>query len=214
MRCPQANPSFNLSDRNSIRMLVKSRGGFTLIEMLVVIAIMAVLMAIALPDFVRMTRAIQLAHQAKEMAGAIKLSRAEAMRRGQTVVMCRSNAAQSACNTGSPSAAWENGWLVFVDLNGNRLYDSASEQQGLIVIKASLPTGMTVTTANGSQIGNYIEFNPAGESAGSLANVGTFRFAHSADANTQNHHYVIINRSGRARVLSDSQCMSDTSCLQ
>jgi type IV fimbrial biogenesis protein FimT len=204
---------------SAIRMIAVSQRGFTMIELMIVLAVTGVLMAIAMPDFARATRSIQLSHQAKEMAGAIKLARAEAIRRGQTVVMCRSNAAQTACNTGSPSAQWQNGWLIFVDLNNNQKYDSSSEKDGLIAVKSPMPTGVSVFTANSAQVANYIQFNPAGESAGPLSNTGTFRFSHDADnfvANsTKGHYYLIINRTGRVRVLNDDDCMLPNSgCLE
>ena len=155
------------------------------------------------------------------MESAIKFTRAKAMQMGQEVVMCRSNALQTACNTGAPSATWSNGWLIFSDLNSNGVYNApttspvtmADEQ--LVQIKSSLPSGVSIVTANGSQIGNYIAFNPAGEASGNLANVGTFRISHSSFTDTRSDLYLIINRTGRVRILNDNQCMlADSGCLE
>ncbi len=195
--------------------------GFTLIELMVVIAIMAILAAIAVPDMIRASRGMQLMHQAKEMEGAIKFTRAKAMQLGQEVAMCRANTALTLCNTGSPTAIWDGGWLIFSDLNSDGAYTPASTlpakitDEQLIQIKQPLPSGIQVTTANRSQIGNYISFNAAGEASGNLANVGTFRFTHISFPNTRNDLYLIINRSGRVRILNDDQCMLvNSGCLE
>jgi type IV fimbrial biogenesis protein FimT len=100
-----------------------SQQGLTLIELMVTLAISAILAALAMPNFVSVTHSMQLAHQAREMESAIKYTRSEAIRRGQVVAMCRSNAAQSACQT-TGSSAWEKGWLIYVDGNADRSYDA------------------------------------------------------------------------------------------
>jgi type IV fimbrial biogenesis protein FimT len=196
-------------------MIAASQRGFTMIELMIVLAVTGVLMAIAMPDFARATRSIQLSHQAKEMSGAIKLARAEAIRRGQTVVMCRSNAAQTACNRGSPTGAWELGWLVFVDLNEDEQYDLATEQDGLILVKQRLAAGVTARTGNNAYSGLFIGFNPAGETIGFVNSNNTITFNHEADQHDTNNHYLIINRTGRVRVLTNDECLqAGSGCLE
>jgi type IV fimbrial biogenesis protein FimT len=199
------------------RFQTNTQGGFTLVELIVVVAITGILMAIAVPDFIKSTRGIELAHQAKEMESAIKFARAKAMQLGQEVAMCRSDATQTKCNTGSPSDEWQNGWLIFSDLNSNGAYDQpttspvtmADEQ--LFQIKQAMSSGFTVV-ANNNQIGNYIAFNPAGEASGNLGNVGKFTFRHTSFTNSSNNLYLLINRTGRVRILNAAQCAADSGC--
>jgi type IV fimbrial biogenesis protein FimT len=185
--------------------------GFTLLELLVTLAIAGVLMAVAMPDFVKATRTIQMNHQAKELIAGIKLARAEATRLRQRVVMCRSNANQTACNS-TGSAGWENGWLIFKDLNGNRRFEET--QAELIFVKQRLPKGITIQTAGAAQIEKYLEFNAVGESAGTAGNVGSFRVSHSSFPTSQNDLHILVSRSGRVRLLTDEQCLqAGSGCL-
>jgi type IV fimbrial biogenesis protein FimT len=191
--------------------------GFTLVELMVTLAIAAILLSIAMPDMIRATRGMQLMHLAKEMEGAIKLTRAEAIRRGQTVVMCRLNVAQTDCNTGSPSADWSFGWMVFTDINLDNKYNTATEVGTRLLIKPAVVTaaeqkkflGTSVVTPGGSPMEDRIIFNGAGELAGGFG--GQFTFAHSSVGATSNA-YLIINATGRVRVLDNAQCNADESC--
>ncbi len=186
----------------------RAAAGFTLVELMVVVAISAILLAIAVPDFVRMTRSIQLQHQAKEMAGAIKLARAEALRRGQTVVMCRANAALTQCATGSP--AWETGWIIFNDetpagaTQGNSLYDASSET--LIAVKQ--PMGGNISAM--ADVSYKIIFNAAGETAGNLSNAMKITFQINFDTSTE--QYLYMDRGGRVRFSSFADCQAGKPC--
>ena len=186
--------------------------GFTLVELIVVVAISGVLMAIALPDFVTTTRSIQLMHQAKEMESAIKFTRAEAQRRGQVVAMCRINTAQTACQT-SGSSAWQKGWMIYVDANQNRSYSLADD--GLpIAIKPAMPASInvSVSSSNTADIGDAIVFNSAGDLTGTPNGNGTLVFdANGAPVSAQ--MYLIINRAGRIRILNYDQCnLANSGC--
>jgi type IV fimbrial biogenesis protein FimT len=201
------------------RFQTNTQGGFTLVELIVVVAITGILMAIAVPDFIKSTRGIELAHQAKEMESAIKFTRAKAMQLGQEVVMCRANAAQTACNTDEPKDEWQGGWLIFSDINSNGAYNppttppATMADEQLFQIKQPMPTG-TIVMANNTQIGNFLAFNPAGEASGNLGNVGTITFSHTSFTNSNDYLYIVINRSGRVRILNNTQClMANSGCL-
>jgi len=109
--------------------------GFTLIELLVVISIVAVLMALALPSFntLLVKRSVQSA--ALDLVGDMRLARSEALRRSVPVTVCSLAAnSTSACSVGG--ATWVNGWLVFMDLNGDGVVDAADE---VISVKQAPP---------------------------------------------------------------------------
>jgi type IV fimbrial biogenesis protein FimT len=202
-------PQHRPSKSSAIRTIAASQCGFTMIELMIVLAVTGVLMAIAMPDFARATRSIQLSHQAKEMAGAIKLARAEAIRRGQTVVMCRSNATQTNCNTGSPTSDWSNGWLIYVDVNNNATYDPTMVPSTLVAVKSSTNGNIEIIAASLSPIANRISFNAAGEAFGnnSLNSNGTLTFSHKGASN-QTQSILLIDNAGRVRVLTYDQWLN------
>ena len=90
--------------------------GFTLIELAVVLAIVAILLRVASPGLSRGTAARALAAQASEFMAALRFARAQALARGAAVTICASapGAAMPACQA-ARSADWRSGWLVFAD---------------------------------------------------------------------------------------------------
>ncbi|WP_312960352.1 GspH/FimT family pseudopilin [Stutzerimonas nitrititolerans] len=82
--------------------------GFTLIELMVTIAVLAVVIAIAAPSFtsvIQSNRATALHH---EVLGAIQLARSEAVKRRKDVIVCRTEDQEDCAN----GADWSTGWLI------------------------------------------------------------------------------------------------------
>lgn len=92
---------------------LKKTLGFTLIEMLVTISIVAILASIAVPSFSKMIERNRITSGTNEFLSALILTRSEAVKRSQTVTVCVSNAAQTACDTTSDDYA--KGWLIFAE---------------------------------------------------------------------------------------------------
>ncbi len=88
--------------------------GFTLIELMVAMAILVIVLSVGLPSFEGVTNGSRLSSATSELNGAVQLARAEALRRNRNVVLCRTNDMLS-CASGSVWSAW----LVFVDNNSN-----------------------------------------------------------------------------------------------
>lgn len=81
-------------------------GGFTLLELLIVVSIAAVLLGIAIPSFNATIRSNRLTTYANELVTSFNLARSEAVKRGQMVVV------------GKPAGTeWEDGWQIFVDID-------------------------------------------------------------------------------------------------
>ena len=100
--------------------------GMTMIELLVVMAILVIVLAIGVPSFSGVANSSRLSSSVNELTAAVQLARAEALRRNRNVVLCRSTDMLT-CTGGTGWTAW----MVFVDTN-NDGQASAGEE----VIKA------------------------------------------------------------------------------
>jgi type IV fimbrial biogenesis protein FimT len=90
--------------------------GFTLVEILTAIVVLAILLGIGIPSLTAIMRQNRLAGKTNELIGALALARSEAVKRGSRVSICSANAAGDDCSGGID---WSNGWLLFSDSEGN-----------------------------------------------------------------------------------------------
>ncbi len=127
--------------------------GFTLIELMVTIAIAAVLMMIAVPSMVSFKRNSELTSVTNTLFSAINAARGEAMKRGMRAMVVPNN-------NGSD---WSTGWIVFIDNDRSQTFNASTDQ--VVLTQSAMPSYITVT-GNGSATGTvpYIMFNPSGYS--------------------------------------------------
>ncbi len=162
--------------------------GFTLIELIVVLAIAAVMMSVALPDLRQMIRSQQLKAAVNDLFGAIELTRSQAIARGRKVELVAA---------GGDAPDWRAGWVVFLDQDGDRRPGDGEE---VIMRHGPLAEGIAVVSAFSSQQGApYLAYNSTGRSCSDTSSLaarwGTLSMA--ADRQTRR---IKINMLGRARI--------------
>ena len=105
--------------------------GFTLLELLVGMAIVALLMAVGLPSYQYMANNGRISGEINGLIGDMQYARAEALKEGQNVTICSvANPAVAlpscACNGSSTSScSWAGGWMVYSNPNGVTTADSS-----------------------------------------------------------------------------------------
>jgi len=99
-----------------MREQAKTSGGFTLIEMMIAITLMAILMAIAVPSFKDASLSSELRSIANDLVAHAALARSEAIKRNALVTLCVS-ADGATCGAGG----WEQGWIVKTEVAGDPL---------------------------------------------------------------------------------------------
>ena len=89
-------------------------GGFTLIELMVTVAVAALIIALGVPSFLRVLGRHAILAQAEELQDAVRIGRNEAMKRSGPVVLCRTEATRPGHCAGT-SGSWQT-WLLFADV--------------------------------------------------------------------------------------------------
>lgn len=175
--------------------------GFTIIELLVTIAIAGILVAVAMPSFTSSIKSNRLTAINNDLVSALNLARSEAVKRNQQVVVRRD------------AAGWDDGWQVFVDIdrdssagNDDVFNDNGdttlceSGEDCLLRDYPKLPTGnYTLQTNNFT---NFVRYTPTGQI--SLAGGGTFAFCENNDVTTSRE--IVITATGRAQSTGGNTC--------
>ncbi|MGR8919703.1 MAG: GspH/FimT family pseudopilin [Gammaproteobacteria bacterium] len=133
--------------------------GFTIIEMMMSVALVATLSAIAVPSLGEFAKNASMRGQALELVSSISLARTEALKRGSRVILCRSGdpeAAAPAC--GGNDRDWSTGWLVFAVEDADNDFDIGTD----ILLDIGLPAPPQVSVRSNGSGNNYLVFNADG----------------------------------------------------
>lgn len=123
--------------------------GFTLLELMVTLAIVVTVLGMAIPSF---TDEIQTNRQTtliNELTSFIYLTKNTAVTQGVDVSICKSNSTGTACDS---TADWQDGWLVFTDKNsngvinddGDSIYCETSDDDCVIKVHGALQQGAEI----------------------------------------------------------------------
>lgn len=99
--------------------------GFTLLEILVTLAILAIVTALALPSMSGVLGNSELSATSNRLVHSLHAARSEAIKRISPVSLCPSQnpkAVEPVCD-----GIYTQGWIVFVDVNGNGARDDAGD---------------------------------------------------------------------------------------
>jgi len=120
--------------------------GFTLLEVMVVVAIIAVLAALAGPSFTPLIERWRVRQAVEGLQSTLYYTRSEAIKRGGNVTIRKEPTGTNGCTLASGAAAWDCGWFVFVDTDGDGTLDSGEE----VLQRFPAPTNVEVTRSTNS----------------------------------------------------------------
>jgi type IV fimbrial biogenesis protein FimT len=126
----------------------KKSTGFTLIEVMVVIAIIGIFAAIASPSFLQIKRNSELTSAANTLLSAINLARTEAMKRGKNAIVAPKD-----------EKNWNDGIRIYVDSDFSKTFTTGDE---IVKELDILPSYFTVTHTPFNSARDYTLFNGSG----------------------------------------------------
>lgn len=195
--------------------------GFTLIELIVVMAIIVVLAVVAVPNFVTFQRNSQLTSTANGLLASINAARGEAMKRNQTAFVVPTNGTD-----------WTTGWKVFVSRPGYSTSTGVYDPTSTDITSSTYNDGHDLLVQNVPAQPSYLSITSS-DSAGTA--VDLIRFDGSGYSKTSDNsgfqamtlrlrrndvstgqqaaetRILVLARTGRARVCKPTSS-SDTNC--
>ncbi len=169
--------------------------GFTLIELMVTLAVAGVLATIAVPGMSQFIKSSRRASAGNALLAGFHLARSEALKRGQSVSICKSNNGSN-CVAG---ANWTDGWIVMTDGDTALTLDGTDEV--LLYQTPGAEIGFTLTTGV-----NGLSYNARGAM---VFNGGTFMLCDSA-ADPIEGREIIVSTTGRPRIEPDEAGDADS----
>lgn len=143
--------------------------GFTLIEILMVVAVLGVLITAGMPGFNAWITKARVSGAANEFLGDLSYARSEAATRQVEVAICVSTDLAT-CTTGN---TWDKGRIIFVDTNAD-----GAVSTGETVLRVSQPMSGTSVTTTGFGSSVILRFRPFGGLRPPTA--GTFKLCPSS----------------------------------
>lgn len=164
-------------------------GGRTLLELLVALAIAGLLVGFAVPPYRDWLAAQRMLDEARRLIDSLHLARAEAIKSGYRVNVCKSRDRRHCTSAGG----WESGYIVYADTSRDGSVDPDEP-----LVRAEGPAERGISIHANHPLDSYVSFTSFGQARllnGALQ-MGTFTLCRDG----QRAFQVVIANSGRVRI--------------
>lgn len=158
--------------------------GFTLIELIITVALAAIILSVGIPSFQQTIEQNQLTSQINLFTASLHLARSESVKRGRSVSVCGSSDGIN-CN----NAGYEAGWIVYAE---NAITGSREADEELLVVNNGLNRDLSLKGS--PAISNSITFTANGQAS----SAGTFALCKLNDATKSREINILIT--GRIKI--------------
>lgn len=171
--------------------------GFSIVELMVVMVVLAVLLGVGAPAFLETVRNNRMLTEVYALRASLANARSEALARRMTVTVCESTDSTSCA---ADPNAWSEGYLAFADADG----DGVADPNEILLTRVVTAPDMTITFTAGPGTTGGPGFSPRGDS---LNASGTFTFCDPRGATSA--AALILRNPGDARAAEDDDTPDD-----
>lgn len=165
-------------------------------ELLITIAIVAILASLAGPSFSLLLERNRISTITNQFTGALTYARNEAVTRNRRVVVCKVADATLALPQCQAGSAWDNGWIVFIDDNGNSQLDA---NEMLLRVTGAIPANYSILSQGPAT--SWIVFNANGLARFRGAVLGaTYAVTPPTGVSSTSSRVIVVDTTGRSRI--------------
>ena len=168
---------------------MNNQNGFTLGELLVTTTLVSIVTAIGVPSMSGLVKNDRLSTQINTLVGHLSLARSQALTLAQPVTVCASSNLTS-CSSND----WSNGWIVYVDADGNGDVSNGDE---ILRVQEALPGSSTLSSTAGAAI----TFDDRGFAPGSAGS-----FSLCDERGVDHLKSITVSNTGRVRRGGSASC--------
>ncbi|MDT8451245.1 MAG: GspH/FimT family pseudopilin [Gammaproteobacteria bacterium] len=185
---------------------MKKYTGYSLIELMVALAVLAIIISVGLPQMSVFFKGGRMVTIPNELLAGLHIARSEAIKRNSRVTICKStnaDAVSPVCATGAEN--WDSGWFVFVEGQGvGEVGEYTSVDGAILKVNTGVENNKATIIADSTAIADYVTFTSRGtpKLANGASQSGLFRVCD--DRGISSARGVVLNASGRVRVTQDA----------
>lgn len=179
---------------------MKKQHAFTLIELMVAIALTGLLLSMAVPAMGIFVSNARQTGAINDFVSSLHVARSTAITTNDRVTLCASSS-----GTDCEAVAWNEGWIVFRDQDSDQTVDATET-----VLASS--AGVDGLTIQSGEFGNFLMYRPTGRVMNASINGNSGQFTVCDDRGADKAKVMIIELSGRPRISTKLANGNSPSC--